>query len=316
MAFCTKCGRELIQGQVCVCQRNYSENSRIGQTENAAEAEQRSTARIISQNTRTIKQSINSVTQENVHSSVGVKEQSAALISNVFEVLLAILKAPVTAGRKIVKEGKIAIGISLIILQAVFTGLFAVIIISKINELVAGAAGSRSKSLLEYASVSVVKLSYLRGFLVSIFGSAALSFIVALIAMLLLMLFRGKTTYTSMLIATGVRCAGMMPVTILAIVVSLLNVSWGIVIFMVSTVMGYIFMGRVLTAGSVFLENRVPYVVFFLVILTVVVQCFMIAKIWPLYLPDVLRASYYDFLRQMKSGSSDGFTDLLEDIFY
>ena len=350
MAFCTKCGRELTPGQVCVCQRNYAENGRTGQSvgtqsamgnagrQNTDNMIQQGVGRATSQSAenmaqqnmrRAVSQDAENITQQNVkrtisqnagavqpgvQSAVNIKEQSASLVSNVIEVFLAVLKAPVSAGRKVVIEGRVAIGVSLIILQAFFTGLFGVIMISKINELIAGAAGSASDSLLEYASVSLVKLSYVRGFLISVLGSAALSFLVALIAMLLMMLFRGKTTYTSMLLATGIRCVGMIPVTVLAILVSILHVGWGIVIFMVSAIIGYIFMGRVLTAGSVFVENKVPYVLFLLVILTVVVQYFMISKIWPLYMPDVLRASYYDFLREMK-GESRGLSGMLKNIF-
>ncbi len=350
MAFCTKCGRELTPGQVCVCQRNYTGNGRTGQSvgtqptvrrterpnaenitqqgvsrgtlQNANNVARQNMGRPVShgiensvrQNTEKTTSQNTGAVQPNVQSASNIKEQSTFLISNVIEAFFAILKAPVSVGRKVVIEGKIAIGVSLIILQAIFTGLFGVIMISKINELIAGAAGSGSSSLLEYASVSLVKLSYLRGFLISVLASAAFSFLVALIAMLLLMLFRGKTTYTNMLLASGIRCAGMIPVTVLAILVSILHVGWGIAIFMVSAVIGYIFMGRVLTAGSSFVENKVPYVLFLLVILTIVVQYFMISKIWPLYLPDVLRASYYDFLREMKGGSR-GLSGALKNIF-
>lgn len=346
MAFCTKCGRELTPGQVCICQRNYSVNSGTGQgTENIEERKipqntgaqssmrnierqnganmiQQGMVRTVSKNMgntvnqdigRTLQQNAET-SQQNIQGSSSVKEQSVSLINNVIEVFLAVLKAPISFGRKVVIEGRIAIGVSLIILQAVFTGLFSVIMISKINELIAGAAGSESSSLLEYASVSLVKLSYLRGFLISVLGSAALSFLIALIAMLLLMLFQGKTTYTSMLLATGIRCIGMMPVTMLAILISILNVGWGIVVFILSAMIGYIFMGRVMTAGSTFVENKVPYVIFLLVILTTVVQYFMIIKIWPLYLPDVLRASYYEFLREMKGGSN-GLSGMFKNIF-
>ena len=350
MAFCTKCGRELTPGQVCVCQRNYAGDGRTGQSagtqsvmrnvgrqnvenmvqqgvgratsqsaenmaqQNIGKSVSQAAENMVRQNTgRTISQNAGAV-QPDISSATNIKEQSASLVSNVIEVFLAVLKAPVSVGRKVVIEGKVAIGVSLIVLQAFFTGLFGVIMISKINELIAGVAGSESSSLLEYASASLVKLSYIRGFLISVLGSAALSFLVALIAMLLLMLFRGKTTYTSMLLATGIRCAGMIPVTVLAILVSILHVGWGIAIFMLSAIIGYIFMGRVLTAGSVFVENKVPYVLFLLVILTAVVQYFMILKIWPLYLPDVLRASYYDFLREMKGGSS-GLSGMIKNLF-
>ena len=85
-------------------------------------------------------------------------------------------------------------------------------------------------------------------------------------------------------------------------------------IFMLSEIIGFIFRGRVLTAGSVFVKNKLPYVFFFLLILTVFVQYFMISKIWPLYMPDVLRASYYDFLREMK-GESRGLSGMLKNIF-
>lgn len=320
MAFCTKCGRELTPGQVCVCQRNYAGDGRIGQSvgtqstmgntgrQNAENMVQQGVGRVTSENMaqqnigksvsqgtenmvrqntgRTISQNAGAV-QPDISSATNIKEQSASFVSNVIEVFLAVLKAPVSVGRKVVIEGKVAIGVSLIVLQAFFTGLFGVIMISKINELIAGVAGSESSSLLEYASASLVKLSYIRGFLISVLGSAALSFLVALIAMLLLMLFRGKTTYTSMLLATGIRCAGMIPVTVLAILVSILHVGWGIAIFMLSAIIGYIFMRRVLTAGSVFVENKVPY---------------------------VLRASYYDFLREMKGGSS-GLSGMIKNLF-
>lgn len=236
----------------------------------------------------------------NASPAANKKERSVFFDRNVIDVFFKVLKAPFSTGRKVVTEGGTAIGVSLIILQAFFTGLFGVIMISKINE--------------RMGDFDDLKLSYIRGFFVSVFGSAALSFLIALIAMLLLMLFRVKTTYTRMLLVTGIRCVGIIPVIVLAILVSFLHVGWGIAVFMVSAMTGYIFMGRVLTAGSVFWENKAPYVFFLLVIVTVAIQCFMIAKIWPFYLPDMLRADYYEFLKKMKEGS-DGFWDMIKNMF-
>ncbi len=265
-------------------------------------------------------------------SAANKKEQSVFLGRNVIEVFLKVLKTPVSVGRKVVTEGRTAIGVSLIILQAFFTGLFGVIMIRKINELfeLIAAASSKTRSSLgtlpyylsefgdapNYSEARELfyKLSYIRGFLVSVFGSVALSFLVALIAMLLLMLFRVKTTFSSMLLATGIRCVGMIPVTVLAILVSFLHVGWGIVIFMVSAMIGYIFMGRVLAAGSAFAEDKVPYVLFFLVTVTIVIHCFMIVKIWPFYLPDEARADYYAFLREMKG--LGGFFGMIKNMLY
>ena len=126
MAFCTNCGKELIPGQVCECQKNIMQNMQVEPSpEKVSEGEEKQEqSENGSQNPE----------QKNAQQSFAdAKEQSAAFATNIFKLLLDILKNPVSAGRKAVEEGNATVGIAFIVLQGIFTGLFGIMIANKVN---------------------------------------------------------------------------------------------------------------------------------------------------------------------------------------
>lgn len=320
MAFCTNCGKELIPGQVCECQKNIMQNMQVEPSpekvsEGAGEQEKKENG---SQNPE----------QKNAQQSFAdAKEQSVVFATNIFKLLLDILKNPVSAGRKVVEAGNAAVGIVFIVLQGIFTGLFGMVMVNKINGIIdnVGYKVSGVKDALENIlsddykdatkAVELLKLSPSKGFIISIVGSIALSFIIALIAMLLIMAFRGKANYTSMLIVAGMRCVGMMPVTLLAVIVSFFSVWWSIVIYLISGIMGIIFLGKTITGGTDLNENRLPYVMFILVVIILIIQGFMVSKIGPLYLPDMIRGGFAPAIVELKEQlGGKSFNEIFEDI--
>lgn len=321
MAFCTNCGKELIPGQVCECQKNIMQNMQVEPSpEKVSEGEEKQEqSENGSQNPE----------QKNAQQSFAdAKEQSAAFATNIFKLLLDILKNPVSAGRKAVEEGNATVGIAFIVLQGIFTGLFGIMIANKVN----GAINNVTYKLGEKAGnldmlfsdkyesiekgIGLFKLSYAKCFFISAIGSIALSFVIALIVMLLIMAFRGKTNYNSMLIASGIRCVGMLPVTLLAILVSFVS-AWSILIFMLSGIMGIVFLSRTVTAGAELNEDRLPYIMFIVTVVILVIQVLVAVKI-DHYLPDIIRGVWATVTATVKDGfdgifGSMNIDDILEE---
>lgn len=285
MGFCTNCGKELVEGEICECQVNFAENLQAENVNVSESGEQ---------------QAENAVHREQ-QSFAATREPSAVFAHNIFKLLLNILKAPVSAGRRAVEEGNVVVGISYIVLQGIITGLFGMAMVSKLNELIeqvgrsiVDAYGYDYTLIINYISMGKFPLG--KGFMISLFGSIMLSLIIAVLVMLLLTVFGGRPQFSNAIVAAGVRCVGTMPLSVLALLVSFIDLKWSIIVFLVSGIMGILFMAKTVTAGSGLREDRTPYLMLSLVLLILIVQVIMATNMETWYLSDLAHEAYDEFI--------------------
>ncbi len=165
------------------------------------------------------------------------------------------------------------------------------------------------------AGFELVKFSLLRVFIVTLIGSAIISFALALITWGIVLLFKGRATFPDMLCTIGVRCVGMIPITLAAVLMLFISVKLAIIIFILGALVGIIFMGCALMSRTLAGTNHIPYILFITIILSIVVHSFAVSKLAPMYFSDTIRIAYKRGVENIKDALSDyDFDDIIESI--
>lgn len=162
---------------------------------------------------------------------------------------LQILLKPKSVGTAFVKEANILIAFIFIAIQAICSGLYAMVFFGKINSLIKSqliAKGADSDDLVQF---NLYKFPIIKDFFIAFIASAALSCIVALVVWGMVSAFKGKTNFAEVISATAVRCIGKTPVILVAVLLGIVSVSWGIIFFLLSALVGVCYSGMVVPTG-------------------------------------------------------------------
>lgn len=284
--------KKLEEGQVCVCQKNFAQN--LNPQQGAYNQNRMNPVQI----------NIDSEKFNNI------KNESKKFANNIFGIFLEILKKPVEAGKRFILSENVIASVALIILQGIFSGLIGIICVGKINNIMQLLAGISNQ-----AGFELVKFSSLRVFIVTLIGSAIISFVIALIIWGIVLLFKGKATFPNMLCTVGVRCVGMMPITLVVALMLFISVKFAIIIFISGALVGIIFMGCALMSGTLVRTNHMPYILFITIILSIVVHSFAVSKLAPMYFSDTIRTAYKQGVDNIKDSLSDyDFDNIVESI--
>lgn len=197
MAYCRYCGRKLEDGEVCTCRGQESVQPEIQKEGSPA-------------GTRSSKEA-----------AAEVAAQSKMIVIKAWKEWLGLIKAPARQGAAFVQRGNSAIATLFILMQAIFSGIFAVLFVGKLNGVI-GIGGTYTKSFM----FSGAKAFFLT-LLYSIILSAALSGLYFLGCKLM----RKQIGFWSVLRLTSLRSVISLPVTILSVLMFLLNVPAGLLLF-------------------------------------------------------------------------------------
>ena len=295
MAFCVYCGRKLEEGEVCNC-RNVqmrqgvqgSQNVQAGQgvqssqnSEGMEAAPQPGVGQTFGQNQGGYNQASQINMQSYEDNFNQVREVSGIYLKRLFGAFTGVLKKPAQCGKEFVASGETTLGIGFFAVQAILSGLFALIICSKLNSVLNVAA-----AWLEDESAKDL-FSYPKAFLLTVLGSMIISFVIAGLLYLGIKIFKGRTTFGHMVCVVAVRAVGVCIFLMLSIVVTYLNVGWGILIFMVSWLVGLIFMIPVVQYGVDVDTNWLPYIAIIVALLSIVVFCVWTRISFPIYVSEL-----------------------------
>lgn len=239
MAYCIYCGKKLEDGEVCNC-------------------------RNIQNNQGSYNQTFQADTQQYQNNFNQAKEVSGIYLQQLFGAFMGIFKKPVTQGKIFVSSGNVQLGVGFLAIQAILSSLFALAVCNKINSL-----GKMAVSLLNGSNGNII--SYPKSFLLTIAGSLAMSFALAGLLYIGITLFKGKTAFGQVICAVAVRSVGVSIFIVLSIIVVFLNIGVGFAIFILSWIVGLVFMIPVIQAGAEFNSNGVPYMTTIVASLSIVV---------------------------------------------
>lgn len=257
-------------------------------------------------------------------------QQAMGFVQSIFYRVLKVAKRPVTEGVHMIQEADTKSAFALIILQALFSGLFACLNCKKIGDFVfelfstmAAAGGASLSDLLgELQSSGLgslglgiqsgLKVPYGRILLVTVLASVALSCVLALLLWVGNMIVKNHVTYTNMISVVAIRSVVLIPITLLACIVSLLvpqkYFGIGQWVFFLGGLWGLaVTLLAMDTCNHGERKDGLALMVFIVSILFIVITVWSMRTLWTQYLPDLLKSSF-EMLDSMN------WTDLLQKI--
>lgn len=212
-----------------------------------------------------------------------IKQKSSVLIKDVFETWVSILKAPVTAGKQMVQAKKFQAGIGLLVVQAVLTGIFGILLCSGLNDILA--IGSYFRS-------SDISINLFLAFLLTVIGSLLMS--AARVGLLLggIKIFKGTADWQDLICICGVRAVGVSLIQLVSIVVYFLNPFYGIEFFAFASVVGVIFsVPCILESIGVSVDKSI-YLITVITILLIIILYVLYQIGLPMYVPKEEKDSF------------------------
>lgn len=277
MAFCTQCGRELKEGEICECQKMRATNVAAANAvaANAAAANAAGTADSGTDQAKTTDFSKTASQVLNSEYANKVKSEAKGAGAN----LLGILKAPVTNGIAFVKETDFKQAIYFIVCQAVLSCVFALELIGKINKLI-GIGGSYLDSY---------KFSYIVGFFLTLLFSLIFSALYAALLLAGAKIVKCELNWMEALKIAGIRSVITSAMIILAIIFSLINVGFGIAIYYLAILPAVCFTVPVLLGCAEEKRDRMVYISLIVFLIFIAITVFIMSKAAVLYLPSSIR---------------------------
>lgn len=259
MAFCMYCGKQIEEGGTCNCPE------------------------ALAKKTTDIPTGMNGMYSNNNVQFEQIKQKSSVLIKDVFESWVSILKAPVTAGKQMVQAKKFQAGMGLLVVQAVLTGIFGILLCSGLNDILA--IGS-------YFHSFDVSINLFLAFLLTVIGSLLMS--AARVGLLLggTKILKGTADWQDIICICGVRAVGVSLIQLVSIVAYFLNPFYGIVFFAFASVVGFTFsLPCTLESIGVSVDKSIYLIIVITIILFIVLYILYQIGL-PIYAPKGMKDSF------------------------
>ncbi len=181
-----------------------------------------------------------------------------------------VIKSPMEGGKNFVASADYLVAGAYILVQAFLVALYGVIfeagIASYINKMLGFWGGS-------------ISMPYVKVFFVTFALSVVFSAALAGILLAFSLMFGNKTNYQSMLCVTALRSIGIAPVSILAMLITLIQPVAGAVVFFAANIWGIVMTAVCMPASDEKSKRFLPlyvflaYFIFFVIALVIMVKC-------------------------------------------
>lgn len=255
MPFCKYCGRKLEDGEVCDCRQQAP-------VETPVEAPAAAPASPVT-----------------AGKAMPSADQTKEMAQQIGHKLLLLLKAPVSNSAAYVKEGNLIVSIALMVLHALCSGLFAVLLISKINSVIG--LGGRYTAALKFSGVG--------GFFLTILYSLILALVLSLLFFGAAKLLHVQMNFQNALAVVSMRSFISAPIALLSSLLVLINVPLGLVFFYcIGMVAGVIFL--MIASNGIQMPNhdRKAYMTAAVILLFVLISTLFASLVFRTYLPSGL----------------------------
>ncbi|MCI8408063.1 MAG: YIP1 family protein [Lachnospiraceae bacterium] len=292
MAFCMYCGKQIEEGETCNCPESLARKA----TDTPTGMNDMNTTTSVEglQNLNQMngqnQPEMNPMYSNNHAQFEQIKQKSGALVKDVFASWISILKAPITAGKQMVQAKKFQTGIGLLVLQALLTGIFGILLCSGVNDIL---------SFGSYFHSSDISINLFLAFLLTVIGSLLMS--AARVGLLFggIKIFKGTADWQNLVCICGVRAVGVSLVQIVSIVLYFLNPFYGVMFFVFASATGVIFSLPCILECTGVSNDKSIYMMIAIAILLLVVLYILYQIGLPMYVPK---------------GMKDGFNNI-SDIF-
>ena len=298
MGYCKICGRPLRDGEVCNCQQVYGYNNQQNvnqqQTYQTQGYEQYQQQYGYSQNY-----------EYNNQNNYQNTTESTSIIGSIIK----LLKSPVKYGKVYTVNANIVTSVILILLQAIFTGLVALIACFKVKSYISQAlslaslSGLSSYKSMSDSALSLIKIPYVSSFLLTILISLVLTLILAGLIFVGCKIIKNEVNFIQVIAVVSVRSLFLVLMSFIACLLTFINVYIGLFVFFTGNAISFIFMAKAFPVIDDSISDRIVYMLAIIYILSLVIMAFAISKCWQIYLPDTIKLGIKQIQSQFKGKS-------------
>ena len=234
-------------------------------------------------------------------------QQMAAIqnvASNIFVEFIDILTKPISKGYKFAEKGNVLFSVIFFVLQGLLSGLFGAECLGKCSTYISSLF---SLSSFFGGSSEKIDLPYAKAFIITVIISVAFSFLLSACVFAVNSILKIKVSFTQSMALVAVRSVFVAPAIVVAAILFQLNVGFGIIVFMLTAVVGLV-MVTVLEAELVPKDKKDMYsiVMSLALVIFIAVTLFVMSKSAVVYVPDAA---------DVLDGASGFLSGLLQDLY-
>ncbi|MDO5293604.1 MAG: YIP1 family protein, partial [bacterium] len=228
-----------------------------------------------------------------------MKQKSSTYISTLVQTFLSIFRYPYNKGKEYVSGANEKLAIGFIAVHAIFSGLFSLVIARQINytfdqlsnALSSQSSWSNSSSLLSGSkSVSnVMEVSYAKFFFIVLIFSALFSFILAGLLFVANKVLKGNASFKEILCLTSIRSVVISPFILVSLLLAFLSPMLGAYLFIGCEILAMFYVYAATPVNDPNAKERLPIVMFVVVLLFVIISFIIMKNAVVLLLPDKLK---------------------------
>lgn len=197
-------------------------------------------------------------------------------------------------GREFVKSEDVNMAVAFLVIQGLFAAIFGMAVEGKVASMLKETLGY----FIGFMDTSI-KMPYAKVF----FGTLVISVIlsVGLAALLLAanLIFKNQVTFKEMLCASAMRSICIMPVTVVALVLVLLNPAMGIVVFFSANIGAIIVISQVNPMRDENATNMLSLALYLALFIFMLVSCYLMYKASGIYVPEEVGEGITDLLSEL-----------------
>ena len=278
MKYCSKCGRQLMDGEICNCdQQAGMQYGADYSAYNQYPYEQQGQGQVQMQD---------------------VVKQNA---KGFFNKILELLKSPVEQGKNFVFSGDIVTAVIMIVIQGIASGLFAIVMCTKaqgIFDKVTGMMYGSSSAADIMQMKAMLKMPVFRAFLLTLIISVILTFILSGIIMIFNNISHSQLNFKNVISLVSLRSIAASIIVLVGCIVAFINIYAGIVVFTVGNIAGFMMIAVVWSHSCQDTTDKQIYMMIITYIIFMIIYMLAVRLCWKMYLPDVLKIT----LDKMQSG--------------
>lgn len=280
MKYCSKCGRQLMDGEICNC--NQQAGMQYGTDYSAY-------------NQYPYEQ------QGQVQGQVQMHDVVKQNAKGFFNKILELLKSPVEQGKNFVFSGDIVTAVIMIVIQGIASGLFAIVMCTKaqgIFDKITGMMYGSSSAADIMQMKAMLKMPVFKAFLITLIISVILTFILAGIIMIFNNISHSQLIFKNVISLVSLRSIVASIIVLFGCIATFINIYAGIAVFTVGNIAGFMLIAVVWSHICQNTTDKQIYMMIITYIIFMIIYMLAVRLCWKMYLPDVLKIA----LDKMQSG--------------
>ncbi len=280
MKYCSKCGRQLMDGEICNCDQ---------------QADMQYGADYSNYNQYPYEQ------QGQVQGQVQMQDVVKQNAKGFFNKILELLKSPVEQGKNFVFSGDIVTAVIMIVIQGIASGLFAIVMCTKaqgIFDKITGMMYGSSSAADIMQMKAMLKMPVFKAFLITLIISVILTFILAGIIMIFNNISHSQLIFKNVISLVSLRSIVASIIVLVGCIVAFINIYAGIAVFTVGNIAGFMLIAVVWSHICQNTTDKQIYMMIITYIIFMIIYMLAVRLCWKMYLPDVLKIA----LDKMQSG--------------